>query len=121
MNESRYSLIFSAYQLVTAGVLWVLWQYTQRYKARQAQVPFLLKTRTTRHQRQRLSWVVSANPVVFLVLAIVAVFTPLLTTLYILVYIVLLGGGWLIGHLSTRPLSRRKERAIVAPAPPGSP
>lgn len=120
MHESRYSLIFSAYQLVTAGVLWGLWQYTKRHQARHAQGSFLLKAETTRHQRQRLSWVVSANPVVFLVLAIVAIFTPLLTTLYILVYLALLGGGWLIGHLSTRPLSRPTERAVGAPAPPRS-
>lgn len=120
MHESRYSLLFSAYQLVTAGVLCVLWQYTHRHKARQAQGPFLLKAQTTRQQRQRLSWVISANPIVFLVLALVAVFTPLPTTLYILVYIALLGGSWLIGHLSTRPLSRRMERAVAAPSPPGS-
>ena len=120
MHESRYGVLFSVYQVVTAGVLWIIWQHIKRHKARQAQEPFFLKAETTRQQIRRLSWVVSANPVVFLVLAIAAVFTPLLTTLYILGYLALLGGAWLIGHLSTRPLSRHTERAVLAPAPPGS-
>jgi uncharacterized membrane protein len=119
MHEGRYSLFFSAFQVVTAGVLWGIWQYTQRHKARHEHAPFFLKAETTPQQRRRLSWVISANPGIFLVLMIIAAFTPLLTPLYLLAYFGLLGSVWLLGHLSTRPVSRHSERAVMAPVPPG--
>lgn len=121
MHESRYSLLFSAYQVVTAGVLWGIWQYTKRHQVRHEHAPFFLKAETTPQQIRRLSWVVSANPGIFLVLLIMAAFTPLLTTLYLLAYFALLGVAWLLGHLSTRPVSRHAERAVVVPVPPGAP
>jgi uncharacterized membrane protein len=121
MHESRYSLLFSAYQVVTAGIFWIIWQYTKRHQAGHAPAPFLLKAEVTRQQIRRLNWVVSANPCIFLVLIIVAAFTPLLTTLYLLAYFALLGGAWLLGHLSARPVARHAERAVVARAQPGAP
>lgn len=95
------SLPFSLYQMVIASVLALMWGYMQKHKPSQEKEPSLIKQGITRRQRWRLSWVVNANPCIFVLLALAGIVTPFSTTIYVAAYVVLLGLAWLIGVLIT--------------------
>lgn len=99
MYDKGHIILFSIYQLATAGTLFVLWQYAKR---RREHTRHLLKAGITRQQQSRLSWILGANAVIFLGLAVLAYFVPIITTLYVMAYLGLLGLVWLVAHGSTR-------------------
>ncbi|HEY0757069.1 MAG TPA: TMEM175 family protein [Ktedonobacteraceae bacterium] len=116
MQEHLYAIVFSLYQLVTASVLFIMWNYARGYKARKTQERLLLYKHVTRRQRRRLHWVISANPCVFLLLALATCFTPVLPIFYVVAYLVLLGTAWLSGILVTLrlPVQTEPETASAA-------
>ncbi len=114
MYDEGHIILFSIYQFVTAGSLFVLWQYIKRRKTRQENRPLLLKEEITRAQTRRLTWIVGAHPCIFLAPGVTACFTPILTTLYIIAYLALLSGVWLIVHAATRRASDQAKPGATA-------
>lgn len=102
MFDQAHTILFSIYQLIAAGTLFVLWQYAKKHRARAEPGSSLLKEDMTRQQSRRLSWIVSANPCIFLALALITFFTPIPTPLYIAAYFGMLGSMTLIVRLATR-------------------
>ncbi|HET8840477.1 MAG TPA: TMEM175 family protein, partial [Ktedonobacteraceae bacterium] len=101
MNSKEFSIIFSIWQFATAGMLWIMWRHAAR-KSRKAHVPRLLKREMTLKKRKRFERIVRVNPLIFLVLALAACFIQIPTTFYVIAYLAVLGGTWLISHWSTR-------------------
>lgn len=116
MNQREFSVIFSTWQLLTASVLCAIWQYAA-YKSRSAHAPRLLKRETATHKRRRFARTLQANPLIFLALAITGCFIAIPTIIYILAYLALLGGSWLIAHHTAHHL-HLKEQALLKPAEP---
>lgn len=109
MNSQEFSIIFSIWQFATAGILWIMWQHASR-KSRKAHVPRLLKREMTAKKRKRFARIVRVNPIIFLVLAVVACFIEIPTTFYIIAYLAVLGGTWMISHWSTRHITDQVEQ-----------
>lgn len=105
MYDNVRAVLFSVYQVLTAGILWVIWRYTKRHRVRTERALPLLKERISLRQSKRLDWIIGLNPCIFLVLAIVAFFTPILSPLYIIAYLALLGLLALIVQAATHSSS----------------
>lgn len=109
------AMIFSFYQVATAGVLCILWLYAQKYRHYRTGEVHLLKSEVTVARKKRLTWVVCASPCIFLALAGATYFivllparlTPILPTLYITVYLALMGLAWLFAHIFVRGQAHR--------------
>ncbi|GHO77881.1 hypothetical protein KSD_56520 [Ktedonobacter sp. SOSP1-85] len=86
-----------------------MWQYAS-YKTSQTHEHRLLKRNITSKRRKRFSYILLANPLIFVGLAVVSIFTPILTTVYIVVYLVLLGSTWTVSHWSTNKIEDLLER-----------
>lgn len=108
MLQREFSIVFSTWQLLTAGVLCAIWQHAA-YKSRSAHAARLLKREAESHKRRRFAHVLQANPLIFLTLAIAGFFIAIPTIIYILVYLALLGCVWLIAHHTARHPHRKEE------------
>lgn len=101
MYEQKYTILFSIWQLLMAGTLWFMWQHAVD-KTRQSHEGQLLKRNIASKRRKRFSRILLVNPFIFVGLAVVSLFLPIPTTLYVSFYLALLGGTWTLSHLSTR-------------------
>ncbi len=101
MEKMTASVPFSLQQLLIAGILFIMWQYTKKHKPRQESEPSLIKKQITRRQRRRLNWIISANPLIFLLLSIGGFLAAIPTPIYVGVYAGSLGIAWLLGVLTT--------------------
>lgn len=95
MGDIGSSVFFSIYQLSIAGLLWLMWIYVCRHKPHQEPVPSLIKQGLVQYRTRRLTWLLGVHPLIFLFLAIVALFKPIYTLYYVATYLILLGLAWL--------------------------
>jgi uncharacterized membrane protein len=109
MFSQQYAFFFSCWQVITAGTLWAIWRYAS-YKTRQAHEHRLFKRTIPSWKRKRFARILLVNPLIFVGLAIASMFTPLPTTLYLAVYLVLLGGTWILSHWFTNTSEDLLER-----------
>ena len=116
MYSQKYAILFSFWQFLTAGVLWAMWQYVV-YKSRTAHGHRLLKRSVTAKRRKRFARIIQANPIIFFILAATGGFTYILTTIYVVAYLALLGCVWLVSHWSTRHLPEEIEAEKVEAVP----
>jgi uncharacterized membrane protein len=103
MYSQQSAFIFSCWQILTAGILWAIWQRAI-YKTSKSHEHHLLKRNVSSKRRKRFSRILLVNPLIFVGLAVVSIFTPILTTIYIAIYLVLLGGTWIVSHWSTHTI-----------------
>ncbi len=109
MSRWEASVIFSVWQLLTSCVLYAIWQHAA-YKSRSNHAPRLLKQDSATYKRRRFARILQANPLLFLLLGVVGCFVAIPTVLYILVYLTLLGGVWLVSH---RVAHRSHQRELA--------
>lgn len=112
MHSQEFSIIFSVWQFAIAGILLMMWQHASR-KSRKAHVPRLLKREMTAKKRKRFARIVRVNPLIFLALAMVACFIQIPTTFYVVAYLAILSGTWLVSHWSTRHVTDQIEQGDV--------
>ncbi|GHO51042.1 hypothetical protein KSX_92050 [Ktedonospora formicarum] len=103
MSSHVYALLFSCWQVITAGVLWAIWQYAS-YKTARSHEYRLLKRNIPSKRRKRFARILLINPLIFVGLALASIFLPIPTTAYIVIYLALLGSTWTISHWSTKKI-----------------
>lgn len=109
MREQDFLILFSTWQVITAALLGGIWQYAA-YKSRSNSAPRLLNHEIATHKRRRFAQIVQINPFIFLALVIVGCFIAIPTTIYIVVYLGLLGSTWLIAHRTAHHLRKKEKR-----------
>ncbi|HEY3991509.1 MAG TPA: hypothetical protein VGM01_01400 [Ktedonobacteraceae bacterium] len=92
--------LFSCWQILTTGFLWAIWQHAVS-KTRQSHEHRLLKRDIPSQRRKRLSRILLINPLLFMGLAVISVWTPILTPIYLAAYLVGLAVTWSVSHWSS--------------------
>jgi uncharacterized membrane protein len=94
--EMDAHFFFGFWQMLTSLVLAIMWLHACRKKR-------LLSPEATPEQIRRFGTIVIANPVVFLLLTILSGFVPSLQpSIYIGIYLVLIGAAWLFSQWNTK-------------------
>lgn len=103
MYNQEYAFLFSCWQAFTAGILWAIWRRAVS-KTRQLHEHRLLKRDISPQRRKRLSHILLVNPLLFVGLAVVSIFTPIPTVIYVAAYLLALAGTWVASHWSSHKL-----------------
>ncbi len=94
--EMAAHLFFGLSQILTSLVLAIMWWHACHKKR-------LLSPEATPEQIKRFGIIIIAHPMVFLLLTIFSGFVPSLQpSIYIGLYLVLIGAAWLFSHASTK-------------------
>jgi uncharacterized membrane protein len=87
---------FGVWQTLTALVLALMWRHVSRQKR-------LLASDTRDEQIKHFGIMAIANPLIFLVLMLMTAFVPtMVPSMYIGLYLTLIGATWLFSHMSTK-------------------